>query len=211
MRWAAVVILAFIGGSAYAQVPERMTICDGANSASCTPYGSAYPQVITGNTNINTYSAAIHNFGNSSAGDIFCIAGSATKIVKVKGVRVSAIASQAVNSSISIIRRSTLNSGGTPSSVTIVPNDTNNPASTATVTAYATAPTPGTQVGIVRSQKLSIATATTTAFAANPALFQFSVYWDQPLILRGVNQNICVDVDATAGGTWEVDEEHTEE
>ncbi len=169
------------------------------------------PNMVTGSTNVPSYSAAVHNLSNSSAGDIFCISGSSSKVIKVKGVRVSAIASAGVNSAVSIIRRSTLNTGGSATPITVVPNDTNNPAATAVVTAYATAPTLGTQVGIVRSQKLPIGTTSSTSIAPTPALFQFSIYWDQPMTLRGVNQALCVDVDSTAGGNWEIDEEHSEE
>jgi hypothetical protein len=175
------------------------------------PGSGVPPGVVSGNTNVPSYSAAVHNFGNSSAGDILCVGGSATKTVKIKGLRVSAIASAAINSAVSIVRRSTLDSGGTPTSVTPVPNDPLNSAATATVTAYATAPTAGTLVGRIRAQKLAIGTATSTALAPSPALFQFSVYWDQPITLRSATQALCIDVDATAGGNWEVDAEFTEE
>jgi hypothetical protein len=170
------------------------------------------PPAVSGNTNVPTYGAALHNFSNSSAGDIFCISGSATKIVKVKAIHISAVASAAVVSTLSVARRSSLNTGGTPTVVTPVLSDTAvNPAATAVVTGYATAPTAGTLVGRVRAQKLSIPTATSTTFATTPATFDFARYWDQPQVLRGVTQALCVDVDGTAGGVWEIDAEFTEE
>lgn len=206
-------IMAMAPSIAFADSSSQRNPCYSTNTTTqnCISVGSSTPLPITGNSNIPTYSAAVHNFSNSSAGDIFCISGSATKTIRVKGIRVSATASAAVNSAVSIIRRSTLNTGGTPTSITPVPSDSNNPSATAVTTAYATAPTAGTTVGIVRSQKLPIGTATSTGISPSPALFQFSVYWDQPQVLRGVNEALCVDVDSTAGGNWEIDEEHTEE
>jgi len=200
---------------AFAQTSRNPCYLNGQQSTngihSCESVSQLKPLPITGNSNIPTYSSTIHNFANSSAGDIFCISGSATKIIKIKGIRVSAIASAAVNSSVSVVRRSTLDTGGTPTSVTPVPSDTLNSAATAVVTGYATAPTAGTLVGRIRAQKLPIGTTTSTSISPAPALFQFSPYWDQPQVLRGVNEALCIDVDSTAGGNWEVDIEHTEE
>jgi len=169
------------------------------------------PPAVTGSTNVPTYSGTLHNFSNSSAGDLFCISGSATKIIKVKVIHVSAIASAAVNSTLSVVRRSTLDTGGTPTAVTPTPSDSNNAAGTAVVTGYGTAPTTGTLIGRIRAQKLAVGTTSSASFSTVPALFNFSSFWDQAQVLRGVNQAICVDIDATSGGIWEIDAEFTEE
>lgn len=186
----------------------------GQNFSTIGGYGSCSPGApcsVTGSTAVPSYSAAAHNFGNSSTGDILCVTGSATKAVRVKQIRASAIASAAVNSSLSVSVRSSLNTGGTPTTLTAVPNDSQNSTATAVVTAYATAPTAGTLVGRVRAQKLSIPTTSATAFAPNPAVFSFANNWDQPIVLRGATQALCLDVDSTAGGNWELDVEWTEE
>jgi hypothetical protein len=192
-----------------AQVDGKVNMqLNGAGAA--VPVAPSGPGIVSGNTNVPSYSAAVTSFGNSSAGDVYCINGSATKTVKVKGIRVSVIASAGVVNVISLIKRSTADSGGTPSAVTVVPNDSANPAATATVTAYATAPTAGTTVGTVRSQDISVAT-TSGSIPSLYALFQFSVYWDQPMVLHGVVEGICVNVPSTAGGSWSIDSEHTED
>jgi hypothetical protein len=166
---------------------------------------------VTGNTNVLTYSGAVTGQANAAAGDIYCIGASATKLVKIKGIRVSAIATTAIVSDVTINKRSTLDTGGTPTTVTIVPNFSVNPVSTATITTYGTAPTPGTLVGAIRSQKIPIPT-TAGAISANPLLFQFSVYWDQALTLaRGSTEAACVTVPAITGAQWDIDSEHSEE
>lgn len=193
-------------------VPGVVQMCIDPASSRAVPCGSATtPTIVSGNTSTPTYSSAVTGQANSSAGDVYCVAASATKTVKVKGVRVSAIASAAIVSDVVINKRSTLNTGGTPTAVTVVPHSSENPPGTATVTSYATAPTPGTLVGAVRSQKLPI-TTTSGTLAPSPTLFQFSVYWDQPIILaKGSTEALCVTVASTAGGQWDVDHEHTEE
>jgi hypothetical protein len=168
------------------------------------------PQYVTGNTGVNTYNGGVSAAANSSAGDVYCIFGSATKIVKVKRISISGIASAAIINSVIVVKRSTADTGGTPTAVTLVPNDSANPAATATATVYATAPTPGTLVGIVRSSYQAIPT-TSNANAHEDKLEDFTSYWDQPIVLRGVNQSLCLTIPATAGGTWNINHEHTEE
>lgn len=169
------------------------------------------PAVVTGNTNVPTYASAAIGIANTGAGDIYCIAGSATKVVKIKGIRVSATATSTIVIDANVVLRSALDTGGTSTAITVVPQDTSNPAATATVTSYSVSPTPGAAIGTLRSQKLAVGTAGNSA-NAGLALYQFSVYWDQPLILRGAAQNACINVSAAGtGATFDVDHEHTEE
>lgn len=175
------------------------------------PGSNVPPGIVSLATNVPTYRAAIHNFSQSSTGDLFCISGSTTgKVVKVKWIDVSAINSAAVVSSVSVQRRSTLDTG-TPTTMTAVPNDPLNDAATAVTQAFATAPTPGTLVGIIAATKMAIPTATTTTFPNRPAMFDFARLSDQPIVLRKSTDAACVDVDSTAGGVWEADVEWTEE
>ncbi len=175
-----------------------------------TPFGGTNPFAVTGNTNLASYSAAVAAFGNSSAGDIFCVNGSATKTIKVKNIQVSAVASAAIADDIQLYKRSTADTGGTPTSVTAVPHDSLNAAATASVTAYATAPTAGTLVGMIRSRVITIPT-TSAGVESMAAIFHFTTSWDQPITLRGATQGLCVAVPATAGGLWALDAEWSEE
>lgn len=176
----------------------------------CERLSGATPLAVTGNTNIPTYSAAA-DIANTGAGIVYCIQGSATKVVRVKGIRISAFASAALVTDTNINRYSTGPSGGVAVTGTIVPNDTNNAAATAVVTSYTTSPTAGNLVGTVRHQHIAAGTQGNTA-QSDVALYQFSVYWDQPMVLRGTSQYLCVNNGALGtGGVWTVDHEHTEQ
>lgn len=190
---------------------QQVIPCVGS-SAACAPVTAAAPLPTTGNTDIPTYSGSVTGIANTGTGDVYCIQGSATKIVKVKGVRVSAVATAAITIPAVLIRRSTLDSGGTSAAVTLVPSDSLNAAGTAVVKSYSVSPTPGTAVGQIRTEKLAIGTQG-SANSSDTALFQFTVYWNQPQVLRGVNESLCVSlpVAAGAGASLDIDHEHTEE
>lgn len=169
------------------------------------------PFPVTGESTIPTYSASNGDIANTGAGDIYTITGSDTKTVKVKGVRISATATSAAVVNASIILRSSAASGGTSSTLTVVKHDQDNPAATAVVRSYTVSPTPGTAIGTIRSRKVAVGTQGNSA-TISEALFQFSVYWDQPIVLRGSGQSLCVNVSAAgSGASWCVDHEHTEE
>lgn len=79
--------------------------------------------------------------------DVFTIIGSATKIVKVLRMWLSSTQTTAGVIGWGIVRRSTVNSGGTSAAVTAIRSDLNDPAPTATVLQYTANPTLGTLVG----------------------------------------------------------------
>jgi len=165
------------------------------------------PAVITGQTDVNTYSASA-SFANSGVGDLFCVYGSATKIVKVKGVRITGVNSATSTTEMGIIRRSTLGSGGGLTAITPVSSDSANPTVTGSAMFFTSAPTPGTTVGRVRDRYITLPAA--AAGGVSEGLFQFTPYWDQPQVLRGTSQGICVNA-ASAGASWAIDAEWSEE
>jgi len=81
-------------------------------TAQTSPPSTIQPAVVTGSTQIPTYSAAVVSLSNPAASDLYCVGGSATKTVKIKGIRVSAVASAAIVGDVSIILRMAANSGG---------------------------------------------------------------------------------------------------
>jgi hypothetical protein len=117
--------------------------------------------------------------------------------VQVIGVIVNGHAAVSVTASVQIIKRSTLNTGGTPTTFTPVPRKTGMAASTVTLKAYTVVPTPlGTLVGIVDEEDaLIVAAASTTG--GNPARFDFSQ--GSPLTISGT-EAICIAVPSTASG-----------
>lgn len=134
-------------------------------------------------------------------GDLFCIQGSASRLIKVKQITVSGSDTTAQVYSFALVKRSTANSGGTSTVPVAVPLDTtqNVTAATATLAAYTVVPSsPGTLVGNIGARAVSFATGATpsTTWSWDPT----QLYSD--VRLRGVAQSMCLNAPAaftTAG------------
>ena len=158
-------------------------------------------------TDPQTYGAAVIDLANTEASDIYCITGSATKTIKVHKINVSAIATTPIIQDVYIVLRSTLDTGGGLSSVSVIKMDQNNNAATAVVNSFTSAPTAGTSIGTVRSRKLAVGDQGQTR-ASDLAQFVF----DNPIVLRGAAQAACVHVESFgSGSSFDVDHQHTEE
>lgn len=208
-------VLCLLPTIAFADSNSQRNPCysTGASTPNCISVGTNNPLPVTGSVNVATYSAGA-SFSNTTvgAGDLFCTYGSATKVVKIKGVRITGVASASAGTvAISLIRRSAVNTGGTPNAITPIPSDSLNPTATATSTYYngANLPTSGTTVGSVRNRYISLPVAA-SANTVSEGLFQFSVYWDQPQVLRGISEGLCFN-GAANSTSWAVDMEWSEE
>lgn len=93
-----------------------------------------------------TYSAtSVGLVPASAATDIFCISAGTTKTVAIRRITISGTAGTAVTTPFLIYQRSALDTGGTAATglalPVAVPNNPNDPVSTAVVTAYTANPT----------------------------------------------------------------------
>ena len=132
-------------------------------------------------------------------------------MVKVTGICVAAEANSAVIADITLVLRSTLNSGGGLASVPIIRMDKLNPAATATVQSFTSAPTLGTAIGTTRSNKFPL-TGSGSAGRSCDGMWLFPRAYGQAITLRGATQSACVHSTALgAGGEWNISHEHTEE
>lgn len=189
--------------------------------ASWTPYVHADIDAING-APVNgkaTYRAA--TIGNvvaaASTASFFAIEGSSTKTIKITKIRFSGdtLTALAVQS-IVINKYSTAISAGTATALTKTPLDSNNAASTANLcSVYTAAPTDGTLVGALASNR-HIQKATTVAegapFADYEAKFGDSLS-TQPIVLRGTAQYVGANFSAAPATavTLSVEVEWTEE
>jgi hypothetical protein len=125
----------------------------------------------------------------------------------------SATATAAIVVDVNAVLRSSAAAGGTPSNPTIVANDSNNSASTALITAYATAPTPGTAVGTIGSEKTLVSAPSSSNYIGVVRfLFGESQGSIQPLVLRGASQFLCLNTSALgAGASIDISSIHTED
>ena len=166
-----------------------------------------------------TYRAAtIDALVTATTADVpfFLIEGSATQTIVVKRIAVSGCTLTAVAYLlVNVTKHSTAATGGTSTTLTGVPVDSTSAAATATVKAYTAAPTAGTLVGTVASNR-TLAQATTAAAAGIPRdfVFDFGDMADtKGLVLRGTGQGVALvwgTAPATAV-TLAVDIEWTEE
>lgn len=150
------------------------------------------PVKITDDTK-DTYSATAINFAAANlATDIFTIFGSATKIVKIKRIIIAAVQQAGAVRDVIFIKRSTLNTGGTSTTLTSVPHDSNSVSATAFTRSYTANPTVGTFVGNIRATKLFI---NTSATVLTEYIVDFeTLKVNAPFVLRNVNESISINL-----------------
>lgn len=141
------------------------------------------------------YAAATGGFAiAASATDVFRILGSNSKTVRVKKLVVSGrtTSGSPVAVVISLIKRSTANTGGTSVASTLVPMDSNNSAATASVNRYTANPTLGTEVGRIASHSITF-----QRVGLSP-LGQLVYEFETPIVLRGSTEQLSVNFNATS-------------
>jgi hypothetical protein len=159
--------------------------------------------VITGiNNQQSTYTAGfIGLVPPASATDTICIAGSSTKTIAVTRIQLSGTAGTLVTLPITLVRRASVDTGGTAASTTANPanniakHDTNNGTATAVPIAYTAVPTiPDTSPTYLQTANLTLP-VTTAGTSTVPLDWRFGniATGEQPLILRGVTQQLCLN------------------
>lgn len=131
----------------------------------------------------------------SSATDLFTIQGVAGKAIQIKKIRCSGISTAAATALLQVVKRSTLDTGGTSTTMTNVRLNSNNPAGTALVKAYTANPTLGTSIGVLDAAYLSTNTLATSAFDNGGVTFDFSNQW---LWINEATTQVAVNANATS-------------
>jgi hypothetical protein len=154
-----------------------------------------------------TYSAAFIGLPPAaSATDVICLAGSATKTVKLISVRLSGTAGTLVTVPVTLVRRIAVNTAGTAATTTANPantiskRDTANPTATAVPIAYSANPTiTDSTPTYLDSASLTLGT-TAAATVTNPLLFDYSPLQTlaQPVTLSGAAAQVCLNFNAVS-------------
>lgn len=136
----------------------------------------------------------------ASATDIACITGSATKTVRVELIRVVGTGT-AITIPVVITKHASANTGGTATTGGAVPVpyplDSTDAAATATTVAWTANPTiVDSTPGVTDIQFLPLA-ATTTSTAGNVTFNYTDRLYMQAPILRGIAQQLCVNLNGT--------------
>ena len=167
---------------------------------------------VTPSTAPGTYAASVNGLVLAAlATDIFTITGSASKTIRVTQVRFNAIQTTAAQVGVVLLRRSTADTAGTSTVQAAVPYDTANAAATATVTAYTANPTTGTLVGNLFVQRVFVP-GMATATDAQGLSETFGDFGQQPFVLRGVAQQLAINLAGVTvtGGAASITVEWTE-
>lgn len=181
----------------------------GALAAPAFGQVNVVPQVglITSILKKSTYSSvALALPPAASATDIACIAGSATKTVVVRRVSISGTAGTLVTAPFTLVRRASVDSGGTAATTTanwannIAKHDTLSGAATATLISYAANPTINdTSPTYLRSDELTLP-VTSAGTVVRPLIWEPDIPFTfaQGYVLRGVAQQLCINLNAVS-------------
>lgn len=177
-------------------------------SAQCVAAGNPNVSPLPGmncpsEPSVDTYVAA--GFGiapAASATDIACITGSATKVVRLQAIRVSGTAGTLITVPVVITKHTVANTGGTAAATTALPVptriDSGDAAPTATTTAYTANPTIDSSVTTIDVAHLTLTTTGTTVAMGNLLFDWSSRPYSEPPTLRGVAQQVCVNINGTS-------------
>lgn len=167
----------------------------------------AAPGVASGFIQKVTYSAVfIGLVPAASTTDLVCIAGSATKTVKLQSINISG-SGTAISVPVTLLRRASVNTGGTAGSTTANPantiskRDTDYPTASATLIAYTANPTiVDSAPTYIDSQQMGVV-ATTVGVINSTTRFEFGNDNSSllaPPTLKGVAQQLCLNLNATS-------------
>lgn len=159
-----------------------------------------------------TYAAAVQGLApGATPQDIFTITGSATKTIRILYLSIAGFATSSSGLDVFVLTRSTANTGGTSSTATAVPLDSNNAAATATVRSYTANPTAGTLIGNIRTFHIQL---NTNAGGPDTHIFEWGIRPGQCPVLRGTSQVFAVNlggIAAISGWSFTVSVEWSEE
>jgi len=138
----------------------------------------------------------------ASATDIICIAGSASKTIRVREIVVSGTAGTLVTVPIALVRRASAATGGTAAGTTANPanaitkRDTANGTASATPVSYTAVPTITDSAGTVFASSSLTLPVTSAGTSSVPLKFSFigdAEALMQPPVLRGAAQQFCLN------------------
>ena len=154
----------------------------GANFSAGSTYGTLWVNQ-EGRIPTYCYCAAV---GGSITGDVFQLTGSATATVRITRIIFAATAGASI---VSINRHSAVDTGGGIAAKTALQYDLNDPAPTAVISTFTSAPTPGTNTGTVALGYLP---------ATGQLYLDFSLHSEKALVLRGTSDFIVANLTGVA-------------
>jgi len=143
-----------------------------------------------------TYSATIADFTPATtASDMVTITGAANKVCTITNIRFTGSATAATYQGMYLIKRSSLDTGGTSSATTITPHDSNDIAPSAVVRQYSANPTVGTAVGTIRADHLGLPSA---AAGTYPLIWDFCDRAAKGIRLNSATEQLAINFGGAA-------------
>ncbi len=136
----------------------------------------------------------------ATATDMSCVIGSATKTVTVTNAVMYVNSTTSATQSLYIIKRTTANSGGTPTTLTPTLYDSADGSATATAVTYAANPTTGTGTTI-RYNQITSPVVASPAVAFSLATFSANgstITYQKNIVLRGTGEALCFNYNGAA-------------
>lgn len=204
-----------LGLAVWDTAKNNVTLSDGTYGwRKQTVYANNAMAVAPTDGQLASYSTQVTNLPLVASGntDVFTIYGSATKTIRITRMMVSGnVTSGTTTIPLALVKRSSVDTGGTPNALSAVPHDSQNAAATATINWYSANPTGlGTTVGSgLATQKLALPAIGTVN---NVAIFDFGTRPAQAVVLRGTSEGLCLNLATTTstGGTMNIYIEWTE-
>lgn len=166
-----------------------------ASAQVTTKQGAA---VVDGTSLRTTCYAAFDVAGYTTPTDLWALTGSATTTVRLVSVELSGTATASTSSDVILVKRSSANSGGTPTSITPVQSDSADAPCTATVVKYGAAPTTGTLVAELKGAQITMPPAASSTPALTYLSWLFGTPNSKPAVLRGVNEVAALNFQGAA-------------
>lgn len=184
-------------------------LCAQASAQGCIAVGgvNSVPQtgiVCQSEPTTDTYAATgVGIAPASTATDVACITGSATKVVRLQRIRVSGTAGTLITVPVLITKHASANTGGTAATGTALPVpyplDSTDATVSATTTAYTANPTiTDSTPGIIAAATLSLNTTSALVGQGEVALDWAGRNYMEAPTLRGIAQQICVNLNSTS-------------
>lgn len=127
--------------------------------------------------------------------DVVVLTGSATKTMRVKSISVSGLATTAGSMDVSLVKHTVADTGGTKATApNIAKFDSGDAAATAVANVYTANPTVDASGIIIANKTLNFG----VAGATGTVVFEFATRNDKALILRGVAQEMAINLNGQA-------------
>lgn len=126
--------------------------------------------------------------------DVIVLVGSATKTIMITKFEITPAATANGSLDFYVYKRTTADTGGTSTATAITPNDSSNPAPTAVAKLYSANPSALGTGSLVGATRVTLAAKSPNGVAIQTWAESFGTGNQQPIVLRGVNESLCINL-----------------